>query len=172
MDGDVREFTYYRSIAPMMWMLVLISGVELLVVHFLVSFWNTTAAFFLSAVTLAAIAWIVALIRSMKRLPVWIGNGHLAMGVGSIKRVETPLTNVADIREAWSAEDLKTRDVLNLALIAYPNVVIDLIEPLRGRRPIRAIAHRLDDAPAFVAMLRTAIGPGRGEARGETDFRR
>lgn len=156
-DGDVRTFHYHRGIAPMMWMLVLISGIELLVVHFLVSFWSGTAALILSALTAAIIVWIVLLIRSMKRLPVWIGEGRLVMATGRLKRIETPLANVAGVRGAWTAADLRSSRVLNLALIAYPNVIVDLVEPIAGTRPVSAIAHRLDDAPAFVAALRALM---------------
>jgi hypothetical protein len=49
---------------------------------------------------------------------------------------------------------LKSRSVLNLALIAYPNVIVDLKSPVltgRGRftRSISAVAHKFDDPAAF-----------------------
>jgi hypothetical protein len=47
---------------------------------------------------------------------------------------------------------------MNLALIAYPNVVVDLVDPLPGRRGIRAIAHRLDDPHGFADALRALRG--------------
>ena len=45
--------------------------------------------------------------------------------------------------------------MLNLSLLAYPNVLVVLAEPVAGRRgrPIRAIAHRLDDPSAFVEAV-------------------
>jgi len=42
--GQPRLFSYHRSIAPMMWVFVALASVELLVVHFLISFWSGTAA--------------------------------------------------------------------------------------------------------------------------------
>ena len=49
---------------------------------------------------------------------------------------------------------MKRRTTLNLALIAYPNVIVELATPLRsGRRTIEAVAHRLDDRSAFVAAM-------------------
>ena len=71
---------------------------------------------------------------------------------------------VAGFRENWTSAELKARGVSNLALIAYPNIWIDLAEPIVGRRgPIRAIAHKFDDPIGF----RSAVEGARGElARG------
>lgn len=42
----------------------------------------------------------------------------------------------------------------NLALIAYPNVMIDLRQPVvSGRRTITTVAHRMDDLPGFLTAL-------------------
>jgi hypothetical protein len=51
--------------------------------------------------------------------------------------------------------------VLNLALIAYPSVLLDLDPPLPGRRaPTRTIAHRLDDPSGFGAAVEALLaGP-------------
>lgn len=54
---------------------------------------------------------------------------------------------------------MKQRSVLNLALLAYPNLVVDLVAPLPGRRGITTIVHRLDDPAAFAAAWK-ALGAG------------
>ena len=69
-----------------------------------------------------------------------------------------PLASVRDLPTHWTAEGLKVRGVVNLALIAYPNVVIELDPPVAGKRtPIKTVAHRLDDPAAFTAAL-NAVG--------------
>jgi len=56
---------------------------------------------------------------------------------------------------AWTAEELKRREVLNLALLAWPNVMVEVDPPVRvRRRAIGAIAHKLDDPAAFAAAIR------------------
>lgn len=160
-DGEGTDFPYHRSLAPMLWMFVLLAGTELFVVHFLVSFWSVPVALILSVLSLATIVWMIGLIRSLKRLPVRIADGKLVFRAGTLRCVETPLINIAGVRLHWSAEDLKAPGVLNLALIAYPNVIVDLVEPVPGRRPVRAIAHRLDDGAAFVKALSAAMAPQR-----------
>ena len=143
-------FAYHRSIAPMMWVFVAIASVELVVVHLLVALWRPWVAVILSALSLATIAWLVAAIRSFTTMPVVIDQGLIRLRAGRLKGVDVPLGNVRGLRGSWDAAALRQRGVLNLALIAYPNVVIDLREPVRsGRRAVGTVAHRLDDPAAF-----------------------
>lgn len=148
------SFAYARSVAPMMWVLVAIASVELLVTHLLVALLvGWTVALILSALTLASVIWLVAMIASMRRLPVVLDDRTLTMRAGSLREVVVPLERVAGLRESWDAAAVKERSVRNLALISYPNVVVDLKAPLADRRGTRAIAHRLDDPDAFVRAL-------------------
>jgi len=86
---------------------------------------------------------------------VTIADNVLTMRLGRLKTVPIPLAQIAGLRESWDAPALKRKGVRNLALAAWPNVVIDLSRPLRlGRREIDAVAHRLDDPIAFTAAIR------------------
>lgn len=151
--GPLR-FHYHRGIAPMMWVLIGLSGIELFVVHFLLAFWNGQVALVASVLTLGTIAWLVALIRSMRRLPVLLDESGLVMRVGTLRRHDVRRDNIAAVRTSWESGAEKAKSVSNLALIAYPNVMIDLVQPMKSRRrDIRTIAHRLDDLPAFLGAL-------------------
>lgn len=161
-DGPARvfpiSFHYHRGIAPMMWVLIGLSGIELLVVHFLLAFWNRWVALVASLLTVATIVWLVALIRSMRRLPVLITSDCLIMRVGTLRRHDIYRANIAGVRTSWETRAEKAKSVSNLALIAYPNVMIDLHKPLFSsrvgrKRQISTIAHRLDDLPGFLAAL-------------------
>jgi hypothetical protein len=148
-------FAYHRSLAPMLWVFVALASAELVIVHLLLVLWKPWLAWTLSALSFATIGWIVGVILSFRRRPVRIADGALVMRAGALKRIVVPLDRVAGLRAGWSAADLKRRDVLNLALLAWPNVVVELTEPIAMRgRPIRAIAHKLDDPAAFAAALR------------------
>jgi len=149
----VLRFFYHRSIAPMMWVLIGLATIELFIVHFLLALWNMWVAALVSAATLVALIWMIRAIMTMRMLPVLVLEDRLVMRVGAIRSIEVPFEQVAGLRENWSAGDVRHRSVLNLALIAYPNIVIDLREPTAGKRPLAAVAHRLDDAAAF----RTAV---------------
>jgi len=155
-SGD-RRFSYHRAVAPMLWVLTALSGIELLVLHLLVSHWSPTAALLLSAVTLAGIVWLVVAIASMKRLPVVIGHDRLILRTGRFRRLDVSLADVAGLRREWNQALVKHRSTLNLALVAYPNVVVELRQARPGRRGIKRVAHRLDDPGAFEAGLVQAL---------------
>ena len=148
-----QRFFYHRSVAPLMWMLIVVMTGELAVDHFLLWLWSPTAAAVVSAISVAALAWLIRAVLAMRRMPVELGDEMLTMRVGTIRRVDVPIGQVAGLRASWDGEAIKHRSVRNLALIAYPNVVVDLTEPLPGRRCVRAIAHRLDDPAGFEAAL-------------------
>ena len=139
----------------MMWIFVTIATVETLVVHLLVALWRPWVAAALSVVSVATIVWLVTLIRSFEKLPVKIADGLLIWRVGTLRQATVPLENVEGLRSDWTVADVKRRDVLNCAMIAYPNTFVVLNEPVRvGRHLVSALAHRLDDPTAFA----TAIG--------------
>ena len=140
----------------MMLVFVGLASTELLVVHLLLSHWSRTAALLLSVLSFGSILWLVGAIRSFRRLPVLVTPDALVMRTGTLRSVTVPLADVAGLREHWDAAALKQRNVLNLALIAYPNVVVDLRTPRPGRRAVVALAHRLDDPAAFAAALSAA----------------
>ncbi len=145
-----RAFSYTQGIAPMMWTFVAIAGVELVIVHFLLSFWSSVAALLLSAVTLAGIAWLVTGITSFARNPVTLDDRDLVMRVGTLKRVIVPVGNIVGLGEVAGTD---RKAMLNLALIAHPNIVVTLRDPIGRRGRIRAIGHRLDDPGAFAAAI-------------------
>ncbi len=157
------EFAYHRSIAPMMWVLVAIAGVELIVVHFLVALWSAYAALALSLLSLSGMVWLIGVLRSFRRLPVRLDSDRLFMRVGRLHEITIPLTAVAALRSHWDAAALKDRSLLKLSLIAYPNIVVDLREPIVSHglrsRSVRAVAHRLDDPAAFIAALEKHRAP-------------
>ncbi len=151
------EHPYHRSLAPMMWVFAALAGLELAVVHFLLALWDWRVALAVTLASLAGVAWLVRAIRSFRRLPVLVERDRVVLRAGHIAAVEVPVANVSAIRTSWEGAEIKRRDALNLGLIAYPNVLLELAEPvLRRRRAIRAVAHRFDDPAAFIAALEAA----------------
>ncbi len=143
-----------------MWAFACLVTLELFIVHLLVRLlWSHAAAWILSALSLATLVWLVLLIRSLKRLPVLVDDTGVTMRVGTLKSVRIPAGHIAALRTAWPREELKQRGVLNLGLINYPNVMLDLDPPLPGRRrSLKAVAHRLDDPAAFAAAVQRLTG--------------
>jgi hypothetical protein len=152
-------FAYHRALAPMMWAFLVLASLELFVVHFLVAIWSLRVALLLSALTIATILWLALLIRSFRRLPVLVHADTVLLRSGNLLSVRVPLDQVETIRGNFASEALKSRSVLNLAMLSYPNVLIELREPIRrGRRSIARIAHRLDAPDGFIAAVSERIG--------------
>ncbi len=153
---------YHRSLAPMMWVFAGLAGIELIVVHFLVALWDWRVALVFSLVSLAGVVWLVRAILSFRRLPVLIGQDRvLRLRAGHLSGIDVPLDEIAAIRSQWESDAVKGRGVLNLAPIAYPNLLIDLRSPVqRRRRVIRSVAHRFDDPAAFRVALESAMDSG------------
>lgn len=138
----------------MMWVLVALVITEGVVVHLLLALWQPWIAVVLSLVSGATLVWLIRAIRSFKSLPVEISGDVLIWRAGNLKSVNISVGQIADFARQWSGDEIKRRDVLNCALIAYPNTVLVLQEPvIVGRRSISRLAHRLDDPAAFAIAL-------------------
>lgn len=138
----------------MLWVLIGLSAIELGVVHALLAVWNGWVALVVSLMTASAMIWLIALVRSMPRLPVLLCDEHLVLRIGFLRRFDILLDDIAGVRTSWESRAEKAKTVSNLALIAYPNVMIDLVQPVpSGRRVIATVAHRMDDLPSFLIAL-------------------
>ncbi|MCI4589203.1 hypothetical protein MOK15_03685 [Sphingobium sp. BYY-5] len=147
-------FSYHHATAPMMWVLFGLMGIEAAVLHFCVALWKPWLALLLSLFSLSAMAWLIIFIRSLTHCPVLLSDDGLSWRCGNVRRIDVPVAQIAGIRYDWDGALIKARDTFNGALVAYPNIVIDLREPVAlGRRKIRRLAHKLDDPQAFVAAL-------------------
>jgi hypothetical protein len=161
-------FPYYRSQAPMLWVFMALASIELFAVHLLVSLWSVTAAWILSAMSLLTILWIAALIRSFRGFPVEVGPDAVLLRLGRMREIRLALSNVESVRTHFPGEALKAEGVFDLALMAYPNILFELAEPVPGRprKLIRAIAHRLDDpegCASAIQRFRTDPAPAKAE---------
>jgi hypothetical protein len=158
LSGSPAVFHYHRGVAPMMWIFLGLATTELLVVHFLLALWRPWVAALVSALTLPTLIWLIATIASFRRLPVVLNGDCLLMRTGRLRNVSVPLASIAGFRTSWTGDDLKRAEVFNMALIAYPNIWIDLSAPVQGRRgPVRSVAHKLDDPAAFRSAVTERI---------------
>ena len=147
----------------MMWAIFVLSVAEVAVVHLMLGFWYPRAALILTAISLIFVIWLGRAIASFKRLPVELGETMLVMRAGRIKSITIPVTAIAEVIADPLSDRIDAADTLDLALIAHANILVVLTTPIprRGfiaRKPIVAIAHRLDDPAGFIAVLRSRNG--------------
>ncbi|RZM11410.1 MAG: hypothetical protein EOP67_67095, partial [Sphingomonas sp.] len=97
----------------MLWALVTLSAVELVVVHLLLAIWWPAAAIIVSLATIGGMGWLIAMILSFERLPVWIDEDHVLLRTGTLRSVTVPRSSIAAIRlGGWSGEEIKRRTTL------------------------------------------------------------
>jgi hypothetical protein len=155
----VRLFPYHRAVAPMMWVLLCLVGIEAAVTHGLIALWNGRVALVLSAISLGIAMWLVRFILSFKTRPVRLTSRELVWPAGHLRAVAVPITQVRARCEDWTLAAIRKEGAFNAATIAHPNIVLELDPPVRqGRRTIRYLAHRLDDPQAFNAALDALLG--------------
>ncbi len=147
----------------MMWAIFALSFAEVAVVHLMLGFWYPRAALILTAISLVFVIWLGWAIASFKTMPVELGETILVMRAGRFKTIAVPVDAIAEVIADPTRETIDAAGTLDLALIAHANVLVTLKTPiprpgLMPRKPVRAIAHRLDDPAAFIAELRRRIG--------------
>jgi hypothetical protein len=150
------SFPYYRSLAPTLGVLLGLAIAETLVLHVVaMAMWGWRVALVLALLDLSVVVMLIRLLRSMRRLPVMIEGRRVTLRLGTLRRIEIDVADIAGLREGFDAAAIKRRDVANLALAGWPNILIDLHRPIASRRgrTVSAIAHRLDDPGAFHAAL-------------------
>jgi hypothetical protein len=161
------EFSYHRSLGPMLGVILTLAFLETVVVHIVaMGLWGWKVAMALGVLDLSVIVMLARLLRSFRRLPVTIEGRRLTMRTGSRLSVTLDIDDIRAFRTSWDSDAIKRKSVLNLALVAWPNVVFDLRQPIkvRRRRIISTIAHRLDDPVSFhaaIASLERGDGDGR-----------
>ncbi|GAA3724152.1 hypothetical protein GCM10022268_35370 [Sphingomonas cynarae] len=159
-------FAYHRHLQPMMIALLVLSLIEAGVTHLLVAHWSRTAALILFVVSDVSVVYLIGLIKSLRLRPVLLTADGVRIRAGLMIDRFIPYDRIAAIEHQPDSATIKAADTQNAALIAWPNLVLRLTEPmprpplLRRRPPIVAIAFRLDDPDEFVQMLRWRTGVG------------
>ena len=155
-DPPIATFANHHGVVPMLWVFAALALIELLAVHLVVSLKWPAVAWPLSAATALSVTWLVGWILSWRRLPHALHGDRLSLHEGSLRRVELPLAAIEAVHADLAGDLLKRRDTLNLVPIAYPNRIVELHEPLPGRRRTRCVAIRVDDPQSFDEAMRNA----------------
>ncbi len=142
-------FPNARSVVPMLWAFATLAMCELLAMHLLMSLVWPSLAWPLTALTAASFFWLVAWIKSWRRLPHELYDDRLLLHMGSLRSVEIPLGLIKNIEHDFTSSTLKAQGVQNLVPIAFPNRLIRLNSRLPGKKAVDSIAIKLDEPDAF-----------------------
>ncbi|XJJ68010.1 hypothetical protein WBP07_03020 [Novosphingobium sp. BL-8A] len=157
--GGALPFTYHRHLAPMMGALLALQAIEIAVLDVVLRLWSPRIANVLLELGIVALLYFVGLIRSLRLRPILLTDKGLRVRSGLLVERCVAYRDIAGLAPEISAAEVKSGATHNMALLAWPNVVVRLASPierkplLRARPPIRAIAFRVDDPAAFNAAL-------------------
>lgn len=157
--AGAQAFAYHRYLNPMIAALLVLQLFELAVVHFFLMMWNPTIAWIAFGLSAAGALWLVALMKSFRINPVLLDGDRLRVRSGAIVDVVVPLDAIAGIVPAFDEATRKRKDTLDIALLAAPNVCLELAYPVAiptmfgGSREVVRVAMRLEDSAGFIAAL-------------------
>ena len=161
--ADVPEgatgFAYHRYLTPMLGVFLVLQLIELGVTHMLVMMWSPKVAWVLLALSAWGVLWMIALLKSLRLNPVLLTADGVRVRGGFMIDVLVPYAQIADVRGPSGADEVKAKTTLNAAILSWPEIVLDLSEPLAvpglfGRnRIISKVAFKLDEPAAFHEQL-------------------
>lgn len=160
--AGAQAFAYHRHLQPMMIALLVISCIEIAVTHLLVAHWSRTAAMVMFVISDVSLLYLIGLIKSLRLSPVLLTQAGVRLRAGLLVNRTIPYAAIAAVTANPDGETVRAPDSWNIALLAWPNMLIRLSEPLpprsRWRRdPVRAVALRLDEPGPFLDALRARL---------------
>lgn len=147
-------FAYHRHLTPMAVTLLALQAIEVAIHHLLLAHWSAFAAYVLFVLSDVGLIYMIALIKSFRLCPVLLTPEGVRVRAGLLIDRFVPYDAIARIETSFDSALVKDKATLNAGLLAWPNLVLRLHDPLPGRRPRTAIAFRLDDPEPFVRALR------------------
>lgn len=147
-------FAYHRHLTPMAVTLLALQTIEVAVHHLLLAHWSAFAAYILFVLSDIGLVYLIGLIKSFRLRPVLLTPEGVRIRTGIAIDRFVPYADIAAVEAAFDSTLVKDRGTLNAGLLAWPNLVLLLHDPLPGRRRRTAIAFRLDDPEPFVRALR------------------
>ena len=161
-DGSA-GFGYHKHLTPIFCAMLALQLVELGVVHLLVSLWSAKAALVLSILSVLASVYLIGLLKSFRLRPVLIDDRCLRVRTGILIDRRIALANVAGVRTGFGSERVKRKRTLDAGLLAWPNILVELKQPMLSPNPLQphrvidAIAFRLDEPAVFARLLEARL---------------
>ena len=149
-----RPFTIHQQsgVALLFGFLAGVSVMEAALVHLVVARWSVVGAWALTAISVYGAIWLTAMARSFSLRPALVTDDEVIVRVGLLWSVRIP-------RAAVSLEGPGARCDLRAPMLAEPNVVLRVAEPVLARglygmtRRVSTIGLALDDPSCALTVL-------------------
>ncbi len=161
------EFSYHKesgSVA-LLFVLILLIGIEITPIHHLLAKWNTIAAWVLTILSIYSGFQVFGYAKSLMKRPIEVTNDKLLLRYGIMHEAEIPLNEIKEIKlskKSFTKED----NILRFALIGElesHNVIIEthneqILYGLFGiKKPFTKLALHLDSASEFKTAVDAVI---------------
>ena len=162
--ASARAFAYHRHLTPMCATLLILSAIEIAVYHLLVGHWSRTASLVMFVLSDVGFVYLVGLIKSFRFRPVLLTPEGVRVRAGFLMDQLVPFDAIVTINDRFTGEEVRDPATLNAALLAWPNIMLQLDRPLhrhsllKKRRPFVGVAFRLDDPEPFIRLLTWRLG--------------
>jgi hypothetical protein len=164
---DVEAFGYAQAVAPIMWVWIFASGIEILVLHLLIP-WPTVRIIAL-VISAWGLLWMLGFLASLNVYPHLLGDAALRIRHGASVDIAIPWDSIATIavqrRDLPSSirtlqlRETKGSTELQVGVSGQVNVHAVLRHPLtvttpKGSQRITELSFWVDDPRALVARAR------------------
>jgi hypothetical protein len=161
---------YSREAAPVIWLWIFASAVEMVIVHLLIP-WDTVRVVVL-VVSLWGLLWMVGLLASLRAYPHLVAADGLRVRHGPSVDLHLPWGGIAGVTAVsrdlpssiWTLQctDTAAGTELSVAVSGRTNVRVSLGRPrIFGTRQapteVTAVSFHVDDPRAFVTRARRAV---------------
>ena len=158
-----QAFAYHRHLTPIAVTLLALQAIEVAIHHLLLAHWSAFAAYVLFVVSDVGLVYMIALIKSFRLRPVLLTPEGVRVRAGLLIDRLVPYAAIAGVETRFDSARVKDKATLNAGLLAWPNLLLSLHAPMPGRRrPMAAIAFRLDDPEPFVRALQWRLAQQQG----------
>lgn len=144
--SGARRFAYGTRAGGIHAALIIVSVVEVVAVHLLVSRWSGVAAWILTALAVYGVLWILADLRAIRLRPTTLDDHTLVIRTGLRWTMPIPRDRIRAVeRRDWRHRFGKGEDELSLAVVGEPDIIIELDRPLHATGPfgIKRTARRI-----------------------------
>jgi hypothetical protein len=134
-------------------------AIEATAMHVLISRWNVTAAWVLSALSAYALVWMVGDYRAIVARPLNVTPTTLNIRLGLRWEADVPIAWIERVETLRGRVGKPTRDTLVAVLLGEPNVrvsfdrVVEFTGMYGRRRAVREVRLHVDDAEHYCAAL-------------------
>jgi hypothetical protein len=148
------SFTRHRYELPLLAVFFALALVELFVVHLLVAMWSSTAALVLTTLTVIGLVPLALMMHGLATWPTMIEGTGVRVRHGRRGEIFVPFTQIVSSEDVALRSEERGAHVFRATILAHPNIMMRLAEPLpHKRRKLESIAMRLDEPAAFRAAL-------------------